>query len=642
MTGAAWRWRLGWMLLAWLPAGAFAAGAEACAPRVLEVAAAPEARAGERPMTGWEPVTLPDNWTQRRPDYGTGLALASVWYRIDWEHACTDDAGRVEPVGLGLDGLTMAGTVYINDALLWRDASLLEPLSLSWNQPRWWPLPASTLRQGVNTVWIRVVSPPELAAGLGVLRLGPASAIEATQAHLQWRQRTAYVLAAGLSGAVGCVFLVVWLLRRREHAFGWYALMSLSWVLYLGTLLTPRPWAWPFDTSLAMSRLNLAALALYVLSFCLFTFRFGAQALPRVERTLYALMAASAAAVLLTPRSALATVSLAVLLVCALTFFANCVQFQWHAWRPRHGRRDRQHMLLASCWLAFLVVGIHDLAVVLKAWSAHETWSVLTSPVATIFMALLLGGRLAGAMGRIERFNQELEERVADARSELADALQREHMQALAHAKLQERVQLAHDLHDGLGGSLVRGMTLVEQARLAQQPLSSERMLSILKLLRDDLRQVIDHGSSTGATVPETPMRWVAPLRYRFTRILDALGMASEWHFAERWHGPPSALQCLGLMRIMEEALSNVIKHSQAQRVRVTCTQPQSGALAVHIEDDGMGFDVAAARGAGLSVGMRSMAARAERIGGAFTVDSGAGGTVVSVTLALDGAQRPA
>jgi signal transduction histidine kinase len=642
VTAAAWRWLLGAMLLAWLPAAASAAGAEACSARVLAVTAAPETRAGERPETGWEPVTLPDTWTQRRPDYGAGRALAAVWYRIDWERACTDDAGQAEPVGLGLDGLTMAGAVYVSDELLWRDASLVEPLSLGWNQPRWWPLPASTLREGVNTVWVRVVSPPELAAGLGVLRLGPASAVEATQAHLQWRQRTAYVLAAGLSGAVGGVFLVVWLLRRREQAFGWYALMSLAWVLYLATLLATRPWAWPFDTSLAMSRLNLAALALYVLSFCLFTFRFGAQALPRVERALYGLMAAAAAAVLLVPRSALTAVSMAVLLVCALVFFANCVQFQWHAWRPRHGRRDWQHMLLALCWLSFLVVGMHDLAVVLQAWSAHETWAVLTSPVATIFMALLLGGRLAGATARIERFNQELEERVAQARSELAEALQREHAQALAHAKLQERVQLAHDLHDGLGGSLVRGMTLVEQARLAQQPLSSERMLSILKLLRDDLRQVIDHGSSTGASVPETPLRWIAPLRYRFTRILDALGIASEWHFAGHWREPPSALQCLGLMRIMEEALSNVIKHSQAQQVRVVCTQPQPGTLAVRVEDDGAGFDVAAARDAGLSVGMRSMAARAERIGGTLAVDSDAGGTVVAVTLALEAAPRPA
>lgn len=46
----------------------------------------------------------------------------------------------------------------------------------------------------------------------------------------------------------------------------------------------------------------------------------------------------------------------------------------------------------------------------------------------------------------------------------LARALHREHVQALEHAKLQERVQIDHDLHEGLGGSLVRSMALVEHA----------------------------------------------------------------------------------------------------------------------------------------------------------------------------------
>ena len=48
----------------------------------------------------------------------------------------------------------------------------------------------------------------------------------------------------------------------------------------------------------------------------------------------------------------------------------------------------------------------------------------------------------------------------ARARADLAQALEREHAQALEHTKLQERMQIAHDLHDGLGASLVRGMAL--------------------------------------------------------------------------------------------------------------------------------------------------------------------------------------
>ena len=65
------------------------------------------------------------------------------------------------------------------------------------------------------------------------------------------------------------------------------------------------------------------------------------------------------------------------------------------------------------------------------------------------------------------------------------------------------------------------------------------------------------------------------------------------------------------------------------------CTQPQGGALCLRIEDDGVGFDVEAVRHAGLSVGMRSMMARAERIGGALEVVSSSAGTKLTVKLAL-------
>jgi len=631
------RWLAVLLALLWLPGWALAGAQDDAGYCPLTVQAA-RADGEARPAQGWEPATLPDAWTQRWPGYD-----GAVWYRIDWQRGCAGSG----PVGLGIDGMSMAGEVFINDDLLWRDASMAEPLSRSWNTPRWWLLPQAALREGVNTVWVRVAGLAALGPGLGGARIGPAAMVGEAQAARLWRQRTVYVFSAGLSAAVGCLFGVVWCLRRSERAFGWYALMSLAWALYLFTLLATSPW--PFAGTLALSRLNIATFVLYVLCFCLFTWRFGGQHLPRLERALRWLALLAAAAALLVPQAMAAPVFLVAWAGFAAIFFINCVQFQWHAWRPRGrgrlGGRNAQHMTLALCWLVFAVVGVHDLLVVLRHWHGDETWASVTAPVTTVVMALLLGGRLAGSMRRIERFNHELEGRVAAARAELAQALAREHAHALDNAKLQERMQIAHDLHDGLGGSLVRGMALVEQAG-GQLP--NERVLSLLKTLRDDLRQLIDHGSSAGATVPATPVQWLAPLRHRVTRILDEMGVASEWRIAAQWRGLvaeggcPSALQCLLLTRLVEEALSNAIKHSQARRVCVECALPLPGVFVVRVEDDGRGFDVDAVQRAGLSVGMRSMAARAERMGAVFQVDSGAGGTVVSVVLRMPPGQAAA
>lgn len=574
-----------------------------------------------RPQQKWEPVTLPDLWTQRWPDHD-----GTVWYRIQWKRGCTGATGGAQPLALSVRGMSMTGEVFINDDLLWRDASLVEPLSRSWNMPYFFLLPESAIKKGTNTVWLRVVGLAGLSPGVGALQLGPMHEVMQHHENAMWRQRLVYLISAGLTGTVGCIFMVVWCMRRTERAYGWYAAMSLCWLVYMSTLLATSPW--PLHNTLAMTRANILAFVLYVLCFCLFTFRFGKQELERTEKALWTMTALSVAVLVLTPDAHASRVFGPVWLACVMVVFATCVQFQWHAWRTR----DRQHLLLALCWLFVLLVGIHDVSVVLNGWSAHESWVSFTSPVTTVFMSLLLGGRLVAGTRRIERFNRELGDAVTQARTELAQVLTREHVQALQHAKLQERLEISHDLHDGLGGNLMRSMALME---MAPQRVSSERVMSLLKVLRDDLRQVIDHGSSVGIAVPETPVRWAAPLRHRFTRILDEMKVTSEWHIAPLWLDKPSALQCLGLTRLVEEALSNVIKHSRALHVSVECTQPQRGGLLICIKDDGVGFNVDAVRRAGMSVGMRSMAARAQRIGGTLTVTSCPTGTVLAVMLAL-------
>ena len=656
---------------------------------------------GARPTQGWETVSLPDVWTQRWPGYG-----GSVWYRIPLERDCSGtpsgseidiESGigtgtrtgtgiaanaRSAPSALAVSGMGLAGEVFLNDDTLWRDAAMVEPLSRSWNMPRAFVLPESALRPEGNAVWARVVGDPALSPGLGAVSVGPVDQVMAIHESNLWRQRTVFQVNLGLSAAVGCLFLVVWALRRAEVAAGWYAAMSLCWVAYLVTLLTTEPWPW--EAALSLSRINVVFFVLYTACFCMFTFRFGQQVLPRTQRLLWSLVALGTAGVLLAPAALLGKAIEVVWIGFVLILFANCVQFQWHAWRTR----KFEHVMLALCWLLLLVVGVHDLVIILTRWSAHETWAAVTGPLATAIMSVVLGGRLVANTRRIERFNHELSDAVADARVELAQVLAREHAHALDHTKMQERMQIAHDLHDGLGGSLVRSMALVE---LSAQPLPNARVLSLLKVLRDDLRQVIDHGSSVGANVPESPTEWAAPLRHRFTRILDDMGVVTHWNIDTEWHHVPSALQCLGLTRLVEEALSNVIKHSKARTVRIDCTQWASAAvnasvgtgtalergaqpprttlsaqsaqsaqsvqsarspqrpqtahyhdghapfatLYLCIADDGVGFDVPAVQHAGLSVGMRSMAARAERLGGTLQVVSGPTGTRLVVQLRL-------
>ncbi|WP_157667733.1 ATP-binding protein [Comamonas serinivorans] len=600
----------------------------ACTVQVLATEAAPTTD-GSRPEHGWVPVTLPDQWARRWPQHE-----GSAWYRITWQRHCQPGtAPSAALMGLGVDGLSVAGEVYINEDLLWRDASLTEPLSRSWNVPRWWWLPESSIGPGTNAIWIRVVGHRALSPGMGALRLGAPEVVADAYGNSLWRQRTLYQINAVLSALAVVLFGVVWCLRRGEQAHGWFALMSLSWLAYLSTFLATT--MWPFSNSVSRSQASLLALMGFVVCACKMSLRIGGLRWPRAERVLWGL-AALGALVLLMPMPASTGWRMTSVWQGAIAvFLVNGLLFQRHAWFPRQGSRQLAHMLLACCWLMFMGVALHDVLILQSNWQVARSWAALCGVLTVALMTLLLGAQLAQQMTTVERFNRVLKDRVAHARAELTEALATAHTQALNHAKLQERMQIAHDLHDGLGASLVRGMALVEQS---PQPVNNARTLSLLKSLRDDLRQVIDQGSSAGATVPASPVQWLAPLRHRFTRIFDELDVTSSWQVPSQWQdlgGQPSVLQCLALTRIVEECLSNVIKHSQARHVRVHCTALQPQGLQLCIEDDGVGFDVVAVREAGQSVGMRSMAARAARIGGTLDLTSGVCGTQVCVSVPL-------
>lgn len=102
----------------------------------------------------------------------------------------------------------------------------------------------------------------------------------------------------------------------------------------------------------------------------------------------------------------------------------------------------------------------------------------------------------------ISRFNKTLKDEIDNLTQKLSSSLNSQYQLALENIRLQERVNLSRDLHDGIGGSIVRSIELVSR----NDHLEKEKFLSILKLLSNDLRQIIDHGSSLDAKIPDSPI----------------------------------------------------------------------------------------------------------------------------------------
>ena len=128
------------------------------------------------PQRGWEVVKLPDDWETRWKNY-TG----SAWYKIKWQYQCDQEN---QPVALLIERINIAGAVYSNNELLWKDKSLVEPLSRSWNMPRYWVLPATSIQNHQNEILVRVVGVASQHSGLGKIKFGQAEDIANQQDQL--------------------------------------------------------------------------------------------------------------------------------------------------------------------------------------------------------------------------------------------------------------------------------------------------------------------------------------------------------------------------------------------------------------------------------------------------------------------------
>ncbi len=225
---------------------------------------------------------------------------------------------------------------------------------------------------------------------------------------------------------------------------------------------------------------------------------------------------------------------------------------------------------------------------------------------------------------------------LAETRAELSDireAAGRDETELssfLQTSSEREKAALARELHDELGGILTPAkMDLAWlQARLENQPEYVERIRR-LNLLIDqgiDLKRrvierlrpsLLDHLGLAAA------LQWYAEDTCR------AAGLDCDIRISPTMERLPGDLE-IALYRLIEDSLSNVVKHAKAKKVTVSLDRTPDG-LNLEISDDGVGIaDLAAARQ--LSYGMASMRQRVRAVGGNFEVVSLPGqGTRVQV-----------
>lgn len=569
----------------------------------------------EQATRRWSQVTLPDQWESRWHGYS-----GPVWYQISWHQQCASP--QTTPLALAIHSISMAGEVYLNQQLIWKDRALVEPLSRSWNAPRYWLLAPAYFKSGHNQLDIKVIGVATQTPGLGEVHLGQADAVLAKHGYYKFFHRTLYFINLIASITLGTIAFIIWLLRRKDSTFGWFALTSLTWSLFISNILNLS--TFPFSHTLESAKFYICLMMLYCLCFVSFSWRFANQKFKKTELILWGIMLLLGGVLYLVPARYFGLALLACFLYAIAIFLFNCIIFQWIALK----NKQPEVRFLALVFLLYIIICVHDVIKILQQDQSGIYIAPFSTPLMTLAIALILAWRIARNINKIEDFNQQLEHNIEQTKLELQHSLDNKYQLEIENIRLQERINLSHELHDGLGGSLVRSMFLVDKA----EQLDKQHFMSILKLLRNDLRQIIDSGSSHGVSVPESPVIWAAPLRRRFVEIFDEMGIESHWDIPQHWPVQPTALEYLTMARVTEETLTNVLKHSYAQQVDISLSLYQTNEMRLSIQDDGIGFDPSMVQ-SGLHVGLHSMQIRVQRIGGLLNIQSQPGQTLIEVIL---------
>jgi signal transduction histidine kinase len=189
----------------------------------------------------------------------------------------------------------------------------------------------------------------------------------------------------------------------------------------------------------------------------------------------------------------------------------------------------------------------------------------------------------------------------------------------------EERLGIARDLHDVVAHSLslINVQAGVALELMDQRPEQVRTALSAIKhASREalaDVQSVLDSLRRPGEEMPRTPAPSLRDVR-ELARRAEATGLAVDMQATPM--ALPRGVDAAGY-RIVQEALTNVVRHADASRVSVRIGEEQ-GDLVIEVEDDGAGRPGTSGGGArggagGGGSGIRGMTERAAALGGQLT-----------------------
>jgi signal transduction histidine kinase len=252
-----------------------------------------------------------------------------------------------------------------------------------------------------------------------------------------------------------------------------------------------------------------------------------------------------------------------------------------------------------------------------------------TVPLYLLVVGLILIRHFVASMRGFEQLNMHLERRVEEKSNELSGNYDRLVEAKKAETLATERSRIMSEMHDGIGSQLTTALALVRKLDRDSHPDGEPLDGPIARVLKEsieDLQLIVD----SLEPVEHDLSTVLGTLRYRLQGRLSEAGIELSWRVSDL---PPLPVltphSVLSILRIVQEAFANALKHSGAKRIEVATGllgDPGYHEVAfVRVVDDGCGMGDVGQAGRGLN----NMRQRARSLDGSLSIESNPGRTEV-------------
>ena len=235
-------------------------------------------------------------------------------------------------------------------------------------------------------------------------------------------------------------------------------------------------------------------------------------------------------------------------------------------------------------------------------------------------------GRLGVAFGEMSK---ELKRR---------EEIRQQLLSKVINAQEEERKRIAIELHDQASQSLTSLIVGLKVLETQSSPETQKSITDLKKLAAVTLAEIHNLAVELGPSSLDD-LGLIAALRQYTREYSSKFGIETDFHATGLEEKRLLPMTEITLYRIVQEALTNVVRHAAATKVSVL-VHPKGNSIVTIVEDDGKGFDVKevfSSRKSEHRLGLYGMQERASIIGGVLTIESTPGvGTTIFVEVPLE------